>query len=75
MSCQALDRRGQARLQLGKYEEAIEDFENAKKADPKLAASIDKNIAQAKTKMEEDAFTKMKPTFCLKGGGATCNFE
>ena len=57
---QALDRRGQARLQLGKYKEALEDFESAKKADPKTA-NADKNIATAKQKMSEESKTEDKP--------------
>ena len=50
---QALDRRGQARVQLKKYKEALEDFEAAKKADPKIA-NVDKNIENVKQKMSEE---------------------
>ena len=50
---QALDRRGQARVQLKKYKEALEDFESAKKADPKIA-NVDKNIENVKQKMSEE---------------------
>ena len=50
---QALDRRGQARVQLKKYKEALEDFEAAKKADPKIA-NVDKNIETVKQKMSEE---------------------
>ena len=51
---QAFDRRGQARIQLGKYKEALEDFENSKKIEPKIP-NIDKNIEEAKKKMAEAA--------------------
>ena len=50
---QALDRRGQARVQLKKYKEALEDFEAAKKADPKIA-NVDRNIENVKQKMSEE---------------------
>ena len=50
---QALDRRGQARIQLKNYKGALEDFEAAKKADPKTA-KVDENIANAKKKMSEE---------------------
>ena len=56
-SLQALDRRGQARLQLQKFTEALEDFEEAKRIDPKTAA-VDKNISLAKAGMGEPAVDK-----------------
>ena len=56
-SLQALDRRGQARLQLQKFTEALEDFEEAKRIDPKTAA-VDKNISSAKAGMGEPAVDK-----------------
>ncbi len=49
----ALDRRGQARTQLKNYKGALEDFEAAKKADPKTA-KVDENIANVKKKMSEE---------------------
>lgn len=51
---QALDRRGQARLELKKYTEALADFEEAKKIEPKTV-SVEKNISAAKAGMAEAA--------------------
>ena len=56
---QALDRRGQARLGLKNFKEALEDFEAAKKADPKTA-NVDKNIETAEKKMSSEAKTEDK---------------
>ena len=49
---QAFDRRGQARMQLQKYKEALEDFEEAKKLEPKTA-NVDTNIEKASEKLKE----------------------
>ena len=48
-----MDRRGQARLQLKNYKEALEDFEAAKAAEPKTP-NVDKNIEAANKGMEEE---------------------
>lgn len=49
---QAFDRRGQARMQLQKYKEALEDFEEAKKLEPKTP-NVDTNIGKATEKLKE----------------------
>ena len=49
----ALDRRGQARLALNKFSQALVDFESAKHIDPKTK-NVDKNIEVAKSKMSEE---------------------
>ena len=58
---QAFDRRGQARLHLAKYQEALSDFQSAKTHDPKTK-NVDNNIEEAKKKMsEEEDITIQKP--------------
>ena len=47
-----MDRRGQARVEIGKYEEAIEDFQKAKEVDPKTKNTEDK-IDFARKLLEE----------------------
>ena len=56
---QAFDRRGQARMQLQKYKEALEDFEEAKKLEPKTA-NVDTNIEKASEKLKEQEKEKQK---------------
>ena len=56
---QAFDRRGQARMQLQKYKEALEDFEEAKKLEPKTA-NVDTNIEKASEKLKEQEKEKEK---------------
>ena len=56
---QAFDRRGQARMQLQKYKEALEDFEEAKKLEPKTA-NVDTNIEKAREKLKEEEKEKQK---------------
>ena len=58
-----------------KYKEALEDFEEAKKVDPKTA-NVDKNIEEAKKKMGDSGGEKVDKAGAKKAmGEANAEFK